>query len=140
MKAIAEEINNDLRTVASTLASVLQLEYLYADPDRKERIERDIPVDIVFGIQQEYIDQYPEISIWPSEPCEDNLPTEVWEEYSKRANAANRLREKVWLEKIANITNWPLLFICGADHFDEFATLLKNSGYRAINSDEDCEP
>ena len=38
--AIAEEIDNGLDTVASVLAADRNIEYLYADPDQKERAKR----------------------------------------------------------------------------------------------------
>ena len=115
-------------------AAYLQLEYLYADPDIGERVSRGIQSDCRLDIVNEYADRYPEIRMWPKEPSKDNLPAEVWAEYDKRTNRAYRMRERVWLEKIISFDKWPLLFICGADHFQEFSKLLKVSGYHVIES------
>lgn len=140
IKSIAEEIDNAFKTIAWTISGEQGCEYLYADPDREERVERGIPIEFALDIQQKYVDKYPEISMWPSEPNKDNLPKEVWMEYVRITNHSNRMPEKVWLEKIEGIISWPLLFICGADHFDEFSKLLTRSGYQVINSYTDWHP
>jgi len=140
VKAIAEEIDNGLDTVASTLAADLSIEYLYADPDSNERFERGIQSDCRLDIVLEYSDRYSEIAIWPKEPSKENLPAEVWNEYDKRTNESYRMREQVWLEKIVSFDKWPLLFICGAIHFQEFSKLLVATGYRLIESQEDWAP
>jgi hypothetical protein len=77
VKAIAEEIDNDSHTVASTLATTLQVGYLCADPDLNERAERGIQSDCRLDIVREYGNRYPEIRMWPESPSEDNLPDEV---------------------------------------------------------------
>lgn len=134
VKAIAEEINKGDKTIASTLAVDLQLQYLYADPDIKERMDRGIPTSIEQDIIIDYVNQYPNIGMWPREPSRDNLLTEVWEEYSKRTEDAYRKREQVWLEKINTFNRWPLLFICGTNHFDEFSKLLIASEFHIIEA------
>ena len=50
------------------------------------------------------------------------------------------MRERIWLEKIYCFKIWPLLFICGADHFDEFSKLLKQSEFHVIESYKDWIP
>ncbi len=138
--AIAEEIDNGLDTVASVLAADRNIEYLYADPDQKERAKRGILSDCRFDIVCEYGDRYPQIKCWPSEPSVENLPAEVWREYDRRTNESYRMREQIWLEKIISFNKWPLLFICGADHFQEFVKLLRASGHHVIESHKDWEP
>lgn len=134
VESIAEEINKGDSTIASKLAADLTLEYLYADPTLQERRELSIPIDIAHDIINEYRSKYPDIALWPKEPSPDNLPNEVWEEYFGRIENANRMREQFWLEKMKSFNKWPLLFICGTDHFDEFSKLLKTSGYHVIES------
>lgn len=140
VKATAEEIDSGFDTVASTLAAGLSIEYLCADPDSNERFERDIQSDCRLDITLEYSDRYPEIAIFPKDPSKENLPAEVWQEYDNRTNESYRMREKIWLEKIVSFDKWPLLFICGADHFQEFSKLLSATGYRVIESQEHWEP
>ena len=140
VKAIAEEIDNGLVTVASMLAADLKMGHLYADPDNNERVKRGIESDCRHDIVREYGDQYPQIKIWPGEPSEENLPAEVWEEYDRRTSESYRMRERVWLEKIISFDKWPLLFVCGANHFREFSKLLEVSRYHVIKSHEDWAP
>ena len=135
IKAISEEINQ--KSIASDLAIEHKLEYLIADPDKNERIRRNIPVDIELNLILEYKNQYPNIAIWPNQPSQDNLPSEVWEEYMRRNFNENRLREKVWIEKISTMKHGPILFICGTHHFNEFSRLLKASGFQVIESSKD---
>lgn len=140
IKGIAEEINKGIDTVASKLAEELKLGHLYADPDNDERVQRGIESDCRLDLVFKYGDRYPGIRAWPKEESKDNLPEEVWEEYNKRTSISYRLRERAWLEKIIAFDQWPLLFICGADHFREFSKLLSGSGYRVIESHKDWAP
>lgn len=137
VKGVAEEINQGDTTIASALAAELYLPHLYADPDTKERIERDIPNNISIDLVIEYGDRFPNICNWPKTPSSENLPQEVWNEYSKRTHNAYRMREKIWLEKILYFDKWPLLFICGEKHFLEFSKLLKQNGVRVVEASED---
>jgi len=130
VNAIAEEIIEGEETVASKFASDRQLKYLYADPNKEDRLKGGIPTRIDVEMTFKYMDKYPEVAIWN----EETLPTEVREEFSKRTEKAHRMREKVWLENILNFDHWPLLFICGADHFDEFSKLLKTSKIQVVES------
>lgn len=136
VKAIAEEIKEGDKTIASMLDEEHQIQYLYADPGYKERMTRGIATNIVRDIMNEY----PEICLWPKEPSSENLPREVWKEYSKRTDRAYRMREQIWLERIISFDKWPLLFICGADHFTEFSKLLKSNGFHVVESHKDWMP
>ncbi len=136
VKAIAEEIDNGVDTVASMLAADLDIGHLYVDPDNNERVERGIESDCRFDIVCKYGDRYPQIKIWPREPSAENLPDEVWEVYDRRTTESYRRRERVWLEKITSFDKWPLLFVCGADHFREFSKLLGASGHHVVESHE----
>lgn len=139
VKAIAEELN-EVDSVASRLAAELNIGYLNAEPNDNECVERDIQIDCRFDLIKKYGEKYRQIKIWPIVPTKDNLPTEVWEEYDKRTTKSYRMRELVWLEKITNFNRWPLLFICGADHFLKFSELLEDSEYQVIKSHQDWAP
>ncbi len=140
INAIAEEMNKGINTVASNLATELQIGHLYADPDNLERVDKGIESDCRVGLVIKYGDKYPQINIWPYEPTIDNLPAEVWEEYNRITTQSDRIRESIWLDKIADFDKWPILFICGANHFREFFKLLSVSGYFVIESHEDWMP
>ncbi|TKB67464.1 MAG: hypothetical protein E8D52_12890 [Nitrospira sp.] len=140
IKAIAEEIDNDKPTVAYMLAKTLHVEHLFADPDLQERAKRGIQSDCSYDIIQEYRNRYPGIGMWPDLPSEENLPEKVWSEYDRRTKESHGMREQVWLEKIIQYDQWPLLFICGANHFRGFFNLLRNSGFHVIESHEDWAP
>jgi hypothetical protein len=141
VKAIADEINKGDNSIASRLAIDFPLiKYLYADPDIKERMDWGIPTSIELDIVNDFGDQYPNIRMWPQEPSRDNLPADVWKEYFKRTEDANRMRERVWLEKIRNFNSWPLLFICGTNHFDEFSKLLKACKFHVIETHKHWKP
>lgn len=140
VKAIAEEIDNDRHTVAAALATSLHVGYLCADPDLNERAERGIQSDCRLDVVREYGKRYPEIRMWPKLPSENTLPDEVWREYDRRTNESHGMREQVWLEKIIEYDRWPLLFICGANHFRGFSNLLRDRGLHVIESHVDWEP
>lgn len=140
VRVIAEEIGEYEVTIASMLAAQLQLTYLNADPGLQERMVRGIPINIPLEIMSQYDKKYPIIMMWPRDPNKDNLPEEVWAEYTRRNNHAFRMREKVWLEKIDSLDKWPLLFICGTDHFDPFSKLLKSSNYEVVETYKNWNP
>ena len=49
-------------------------------------------------------------------------------------------RERFWLAKILQLDIWPLLFICGSDHFYTFGALLRENGIQVINGPADWVP
>jgi len=51
-----------------------------------------------------------------------------------------RIREREWLRRIQEFDKWPLLFICGANHFTNFAKLLRESGLSVIDAYQDWLP
>jgi len=127
-------------TVASALTQNLQIVHLCVDPSYKERHERGIATNIGLDLMSQFGDEYPEICLWPREPSSKNLPQKVWEEYFKRIEESYRQREQIWLEKIVSLNKWPLLFICGANHFDPFSELLKHNNIRVVALDKDWAP
>lgn len=137
INGIAEEIEKGAVTVASQLSAALKLRYLYADPDGRERAERGIQSDCRHDLIREYAERYPGLRAWPREEDEETLPVEVLQQYRKRTEVANRMRESIWMEKILEFDVWPLLFIAGADHFEPFGRLIEASGYDLIKSHPD---
>lgn len=140
VEAIAEEITKANDTIAIQLAADRQYKYLNADPGYTERMERGIKNNIEQDIINEYKNKHFEIAIWPRDANQETLPTEVWNEYSKRYEKAYRMHEKIWLEKIQEFDYWPLLFICGANHFEEFSKLLIASEFQVIESHKHWMP
>jgi hypothetical protein len=144
--AIAEEIDQDRKTIGYKLAAEQNYRHLYADPGHKERRARGIPScgDNWKEIVNEFSQQYPELAdIWPTDPPpinENDVPQEVWIAYNEKIQQSFRLREKIWLENIERLNLWPLLFVCGANHFDEFKKLLISSGFQVIQSHNYWEP
>lgn len=136
---IAEEADENQRTIGYKLAAERNYKHLYADPDIKERRKRGIPLpeDIRYYLQNIFVEKYPEIQSWPRDDI--GLPEEVQKELDEMTQQSYRMREKVWLENIERSNVWPLLFVCGANHFNEFKKLLSTSGIHVIRSDENRE-
>lgn len=95
--AIAEEIDDSSTYIAEYFCTESKVEYRNVEPSPEDLRNRDIPTanDIVYGIMNEYDEQYPEIGLWPSVPSQDSLPDEVWLEYYKRSESSYRAREAV---------------------------------------------
>ena len=140
--AIAEEIDHFSTYIAEDFCTEIKIGYRNVEPSPEECRGMGIPTpsDIVRGIIDEYNEQYPEIGLWPSVSSQDTLPDAVWLEYSKRFESSCRAREAVWLERIIAMDVWPLLFICGANHFEPFAKLLESSDIRVTELCKHWEP
>jgi hypothetical protein len=73
------------------------------------------------------LDPYPEIK---------DLPDELLKEYNDRMQKEHRmLREKVWLKKIKEYNQYPLLVTFGADHFEDFRDLLEANDIEVVKGD-----
>jgi hypothetical protein len=140
--ALAEEINNSSVYIAESFCTERKIEYQNVDPAPQECRNEGIPTpdDIIYRIRNVYEEEYPEIREWPSNPSQENLPDEVWLDYSESLELSNRAREAIWLERIIVMDQWPLLFICGANHFVPFANLLESSGIRVTELCKHWEP
>lgn len=53
---------------------------------------------------------------------------------------SHRIREPEWLRRIQEFDEWPLLFICGANHFTHFAKPLRESNLSVIEAYQDWGP
>lgn len=56
------------------------------------------------------------------------------------SEVSNRIREREWLRRILEFNQWPLLFICGANHFAHFAKLLRESDLSVLEAYQDWGP
>jgi hypothetical protein len=125
VRAIAEEMNFSalsehgvMESIGQQVSVELGLKHEFADPSREERA--------VLGISQENdIRAQGWLNRWPE----------------KRIDAAisesDRIREREWLRRIEELNRWPLLFICGSDHFIPFARLLRENGMNVFEAFQD---
>ena len=49
-------------------------------------------------------------------------------------------RERYWLEQLQTFDRFPVLFIMGADHFQSFGDLLRQSGFEVVKVERDWVP
>ena len=49
-------------------------------------------------------------------------------------------REQYWLEQLQSFNRFPGLFIMGADHFESFRDLLRQSGFEVVEVERDWVP
>lgn len=141
-QGIAEEIDKGSKYIAEEFCSQNQLEYLCMEPDQSERRNKGISSanEIVFEIMDEFDEKHPGIRMWPSDPSPATLPGEVWKIFSERTESSYRAREAVWLEKLVAFNVWPVLCICGANHFAPFAILMIAEGIQVTELHQDWEP
>jgi acetylornithine deacetylase/succinyl-diaminopimelate desuccinylase-like protein len=52
---------------------------------------------------------------------------------------SDQIREQFWLRKIRELDVWPLLLICGANHFTSFAALLSAGHIDVVEVHPDWE-
>lgn len=131
--AIAEEMNPQAlqehqmtESVAYQLCSELRLLHQYSDPSLQERkalgIQRDHDIQLQGWRER-----------WPREKIDAALR-------NHGSIASDQIREKEWLCRIQVLDAWPLLFICGANHFVAFTSLLRHAGVTVIEAHQDWEP
>ena len=133
IRGIAEEMSlqaleekNVTDSVAQQVCDSLDLRHQFSDPSREERKilgicqDNDIVAEHLFdGWTKEQID------------------ADVRERGSV---PSDRIREKFWLRKIKELDVWPLLFICGENHFTPFAALLKAGCINVVETHPNWEP
>lgn len=135
--AIAEEMslhalqeNNVAESVAQQVCALLDLCHQLSDPSPEERRnlgirqDNDIRVEhIVERIFDEWTQQEKEADV-----------------LSRGSVPSDRIREQFWLRKIQELSVWPLLFICGANHFTPFAALLRANRIDVLEVHADWGP
>lgn len=128
IRAIAEEMSLDVIKEKGLASSGVQqlcadkgLCHQFSDPSKEERM--------MLGILQECnIRAKGFLDDWNSE----RIDLEILASY--------RIRENYWMSKIKELDTWPLLFICGADHFYSFSNLLSENGIEVVEAYQDWEP
>jgi len=129
LRAIAEEMSlaalredNLEESVAQQLCAELgKKPHNFSDTDRKERNDLGIR-----GVNETRLEG--QLHGWTIEQVEAAI------------EESNRIREREWLRRIQEFDKWPLLFVCGADHFTHFAKLLREAGMNIIESYQDWGP
>lgn len=127
VKSIAEEMSVDALqesgftiSIAQKLCDDRRLLHQFTDPTREERKK--------MGILQDY---EVESKGWWFGWSRERIEAE------KKKNS--RIRERFWLSRIDEVNIWPLFFICGANHFNSFATLLLKEGVGVVKTFSDWE-
>ena len=131
--AIAEEMSlhalheHDVEeSVAQQVCADLGLLHQLSDPSPLERSELGILQDN--DIRVEHM-----LDGWTQEQIEADV-------LARGSQASGIIRECFWWQKIQEFDTWPLLFICGADHFSSFTDLLNSDGVEVIEACRDWEP
>lgn len=125
IKAIAEEINDNADfVVAKYVCQDLGIDHKIIDPNPADYVE--------LGIKKINVIEYEIMNIYDleSKPSTDNgTHSDALSEYESRIrNEHNHPREVEWLKRIQEHDKWPVLVICGSNHFDSFCSLLSGNG------------
>src|SRR5437773_2146465 len=118
--AIAEEASNDAlashgvpSTMGARVAASLSIRPLMCDPGEEERKR--------LGLDWQHADLHLRLA---------------WEgrlhDYQRELQRQFRVREQIWLKRLQELGVYPLLFVCGAEHSDPFAALLREHGFVVI--------
>jgi len=124
IKTIAEEINDDASfVVAKDVCHCLGIDHKIIDPNPTEYNE--LGVTHYHTIEYEVMNKY-YLNSKPS--TENDTPPEALSEFQSRIrNEHCRPREIEWLKRIQDYGHWPVLVICGSDHFEPFCALLSDN-------------
>lgn len=132
--AIAEEMSlHALKEKGATESVALQLcadlddlRHQFSDPSHQERWKLGIRQDNDIRVEHLSDD-------WTLEQIEADVA-------ARGRAASDPIRERFWWSRIQQLNTWPLLFICGANHFVSFAALLRGAGVEVIEEYRDWEP
>jgi hypothetical protein len=126
--AIAEELNaaalaerGAVESVASAVATELGLKHQFSDPSPE--IREEIGVEAENEIRSTGF-----LHNW----TRDQIEAEV--------RKSHEIREAYWLTQLRIFDSWPLLFVCGANHSEPFAALLRRSGFDVTVANSDWAP
>jgi hypothetical protein len=116
VKAIGEEMSREVlaeagveKSTCEMLANELGLKHCLCDPDKAARQ--------ALGIRQEN-----DIRL---EGFRKNWKLKI---IQKRILEEHRKREEIWLGQVEAFQNYPVLFVCGANHIKSFSSLLRSKG------------
>ena len=109
------------------LAAKPPRKHLFCDPDWEERKERKIRY---VGHLRNKMD-------------DSSIATDEKKKIKRQIRKEDRKRELYWLERLrlkVPESEWPVLFICGADHVKTFSRILKENDFDVKHIDDDWEP
>lgn len=116
IRAIAEEMSPEAlaesgatESTCEAITKELNVQHRYCDPDRNTRARLNIRQhnDLkMLAFQRD----------WTEKQLRDNILGE------------HRKREIIWLEQIRSLHQYPVLFVCGANHVESFGDLLLSEG------------
>jgi hypothetical protein len=124
IKLIAEEINDNADfVVAKCVCQDLGIDHKIVDPNPTEYVELDIKkINVIeFEIMSLYdLESRPSTDI--------GTHPEALNEYESRIrDEHNHPREVEWLKRIQEHDKWPVLVICGSNHFESFCNQLSDN-------------
>lgn len=133
--AIAEEFSDyALREVyqaridtAREAARFLGIEHRYCDPCGRELSELGIPG---FGVLLE--EAKIRYGAPPSYILDDALRKKVTAHAVERARSYWHIREHYWFERLGDLLEFNVIFICGHEHVERFSSLLAARGYESV--------
>lgn len=140
IKAITEEIDNKNTYICYDICKDLKIEYTIIEPTEKEKQDLGILTlnEIVNLMHNKYLQSdtpvdKPRLEQWPENPSKENLPEDIYNEYENMFQNTCRQREEEWLNRIINFNTWPVLVICGADHYEPFKKFLTENNFEVIS-------
>ena len=131
IKSIAEEINGNAKMiVAKNVCNQLSINHLIIEPNLSDY--QKLGIKPYNRIQHEVMCIY-HLDEAPS--ADNKSPVEALIEFESRVVSEHNLpREKEWLNRILKNDLWPVLIICGANHFESFCSLLSDSDIKVTKS------
>ncbi len=126
--AIAEEMtvealgeNGVLKSVAQVVADELGIAHQFSDPPQSMRQK--------LGVRQE--NAIRAFGFFQNR-TEAQIQSDLRESHA--------VREQYWLGQLRSLDLWPVVFICGAEHTEPFARLLRAEGLEVIIAFPDWKP
>ena len=133
IRAFAEEMSLDALAEMELTASLpkivadkLSVCHRYCDPTHQEKVQLGIRQDN--DIRSDHM-----VDGWTKEQIEADV-------LARGSLPSDRIREQFWLRSIQGLDVWPLLFICGANHFTSFAALLRVGHIDIVEEHRDWKP
>lgn len=131
IKAIGEEIRDDRDfSVAKNVCEDLGIAHKIIDPNPEKYEELGItPIhEIEYFIMTKYdLDKSPLYR-------ELTPPEAIVELQSIMREKHSSIREHEWLRRLLTLDTWPVLVICGSDHFEYFSRLLSENNISVIKN------
>lgn len=129
ISVIGEEINDDnhVFSVAKSVSESLCIAYIIIEPKPSEL--GGLKIEQVHEIMYEFMMMY---DLESESPSMENLSPKVYKEYTSRIQGTYRAREAEWLNRLQELNTWPVLVICGADHYQPFCDLLSSKGIHVV--------